>query len=43
MRAWLERNRQNQHGEHKYSLRELGMNAAQIEHDYQAYSKRFGL
>jgi hypothetical protein len=43
MRAWLERNRQNQHGEHKYSLDELGMSAQQIESDYQAYSERFGV
>jgi hypothetical protein len=43
MRAWLERNQQNQHGEHKYSLEELGMSAEQIESDYKAYSERFGL
>lgn len=43
MRAWLERNQQNQHGEHKYSLEELGMKAQQIERDYQAYSARFGV
>lgn len=43
MRAWLQRNQQNQHGEHKYSLHELGMNAEQIEHDYKAYSERFGV
>lgn len=43
MRAWLERNQQHQHGEHKYSLEELGMDAHQIERDYQAYSARFGV
>lgn len=43
MNASRERNVQNRHGVHRYSLEDFGLSKAQVHRDYAAYRQRFNI
>lgn len=42
MRAWLERNRQGAHGEHRYTLEEYGLSAGDVRERFRDYIDAYG-
>ncbi len=43
MQAWLDSNRQHQHGAHKYSLTDFGLDPQEVEQRLMFYRKRFNI
>jgi hypothetical protein len=43
MQAWMDRNRQHQHGAHKYSLSDFGLNAQDVDRRLMFYRERFNI
>ena len=43
MQGWLDSNRQHQHGAHKYSLTDFGLDPQEVEQRLMFYRKRFNI
>jgi len=43
MKQWLAENRRHQHGTHRYTLEDFGLEAAQVKADFVDYCGEFGL
>jgi len=43
MQAWQDSNRQHQHGAHKYSLTDFGLDPEEVEQRLMFYRKRFNI
>jgi len=43
MQGWLDRNKQHQHGAHKYSLAEFGLDAQEVDRRLMFYRERFNI
>ena len=41
MQGWLDRNAQHQHGAHKYSLADFGLDAQDVDRRLMFYRQRF--
>lgn len=43
MQSWLDSNQQHQHGAHKYSLADFGLDAQEVDHRLMFYRERFSI